>query len=504
MFTTIRKHQRWLMTFIAILTVIAFAWLYNTTDLERVGTNIVAKIYGRDVMVVDIERSLRNYQLALALGQFELVRDLAGTAQTEDQAAENFIWNLMVLQHEAARLGVEPGNDVLLERIKSLPVFQTDGRFDPLKYAAFLQDQLAPRGFTERQLESVVRDALRLEGVRALVQSPAMLQPAALGPALERLAPVDVEVLRFPAAELAKNVAVTDEELEQAFAARQDQLQAPERRAVRYVAFVLTRDEAELENRERVAALQRVATATGDLIQALAEEGLTLEAAAAARGLELQTTPLFAPDGSTGGALVDLDGEVVPAVAGLAFRLPPGEGNYEIVELGNEGYAVIEVAEIEESRPLTLEEARADLRATLIENKRDQIVRDTADATLAAIRHGLGEGKTFAEAAAQANAKPERIERLSAWGEDLTPEQRQVAGLVMEQPVGALTDFQPSPAGGFAVFVTQRHEPDAETLAAQRPMVEQGLLQGEQMLAFLQWLTTAREVADLQILRPMM
>ena len=33
MFTTIRKHQRWLMTLIAALTIIAFAWLYNTTDL---------------------------------------------------------------------------------------------------------------------------------------------------------------------------------------------------------------------------------------------------------------------------------------------------------------------------------------------------------------------------------------------------------------------------------------------------------------------------------------
>ena len=32
MFTTIRKHQRWLMLVIAALTIIAFAFLYNGRD----------------------------------------------------------------------------------------------------------------------------------------------------------------------------------------------------------------------------------------------------------------------------------------------------------------------------------------------------------------------------------------------------------------------------------------------------------------------------------------
>lgn len=504
MFTTIRKHQRWLMTLIAVLTVIAFAWLYNTTDLERVGTNIVAKIYGRDVMVVDVERALRNYQLALALGQFQLVRDLSGGAQTEDQAAENFIWNLMVLQHESAELGVEPGNAVVLERIKSLPVLQTDGHFDPVKYASFLQDQLAPRGFTERQLEAVIRDTLRLEGVRSLVQSPAVLQPGAVAPAVERLSPADVQVLRFDATDLSGGIEVGDEELEQAFAARQASLRAPERRSVRYAAFVLTPEERDLGGRERVAALQRLATATGDFAQILGEEGQTLEQVAAARGVELQTTPFFAPDGATGGALVDLDGEVVPAAAAVAFRLPSGPGNFEIVELGNEGYAVIEVAGIEEARPLTLEEARADLRAELIGIKRDQAVREKAEETLAAIRSAMADGKSFAEAAAGAKAKVEEFEGLTVINEDLSPEQRQVAAAAMDAPVGVVGEFAPGPMGGFAVHVSARHTPEADMLALQLPMIEQGLLQGEEMLLFVQWLTTAREAAGIQILRPMM
>ena len=217
MFTTLRKHQRWLMLVIASLTILAFAFLYNTTNLSQVGSNMVAKIYGRNVMQVDVEKAVRNYQLSLALGQLDLVRALAGQAQNENEAAGNFIWNLMILQHEAVALDVEPGTQSVVDRIKTLPVFQSEGRFDTTKYAEFVQKQLAPRGFTERQLEEVVRDSLRLEGVKALVESPAMLQPSEIEPLLARLAPADVVLLEFDPTALAKDVAVSDEEVQKAY-----------------------------------------------------------------------------------------------------------------------------------------------------------------------------------------------------------------------------------------------------------------------------------------------
>ena len=504
MFTTIRKHQRWLMVLIAALTIIAFAFLYNTTEMDRVGSNIVARIYGRDVMTVDVERAVRVYQLALALGQFELVRDLSGQAQTEDEAANNFIWNLMVLQHESQVLGVEPADEAVLARIKSLPVFQTEGVFDPLKYADFMQQQLAPRGFTERQLEDVIKDSLRLEAIKPLVQSPAMLSPGDLEPALARLAPADVEVVRFDAALVAKDVTVTDEELQAAFEERKQSLQASEKRSVRYAAFVLSPEEKDLQDKARVDALQKIATATGELAQALGEGAPSLSEAAAAKGAEVRTTPMFGADGATDGALADLDGEVVPAAAAVAFRLPTGPGNFEIVELGQDGYAVIEVAEIQPARPLTFDEARADLRADLITQKRAVAVREAAEATLSKMRESLASGQSFAEVAKEAKVKAETMNGLTVFAEDLTPEQRQVAMAVMDAPVGVLGDFLPSPEGGLAAYVAARRDPDAETLAERRPMVEQNLLQGREMLLFAQWLVTAREAAGLQVLRPMM
>ena len=504
MFTTIRKHQRWLMTLIAALTIIAFAWLYNTTDLERVGSNIVAKIYGRDVMQVDIERAVRNYQLALALGQFELVRDLAGQAQSEDEAANNFIWNLMVMQHEAARLGVEPGDQAVVDRIKMLPVFQTAGQFDPVKYSTFMQEQLAPRGFTERQLENVIRDSLRLAGIKDLVGSPAVVMPGEAAAALNRIRPLNLEILRWKATSVAKNVQVGESELTEAFAARAQDLQVPEKLSVRYVLFALTPDQRDLAGAELVAALQKTATATGDLSQALADGGGDLVAVAAEKGLEVQTTPFFAPDAATGAASEGLDGEVVTAAAAVAFRLPQGAGNFEIIQVGNDGFAVVEVAGVEAARPMTFEEARADLLADLIARQRDTMVREAADRDLAEMRAAMDGGKDFAAAARAAGVKPENVSGLSVLDRELAPDRRQIAMAAIDMADGTLGSFAPTPDGGFAVYVASRGELDEQAMAEQRPMMESGLLEGKEMLLFAQWLTTARQESALQILRPMM
>lgn len=504
MFTTLRKHQRWLMLLIAALTIIAFAFLYNTTNMDRVGTNMVARIYGRNVMQVDVEKAVRNYQLSMALGQFDLVRDLAGQAKTEDEAANNFIWNLMVLQHEAAALDVEPSDRAVLDAVKALPVFQTDGQFDAAKYAAFMQEQLAPRGFTERQLESAIKDSLRLKAVKDLVETPAFVAAGDISSALQRVAPADVKLVRFNAATIGKNVKVDDDEIAAGFEERKAKLNSPEKRSVRYVTFLLTPQEASAKDKARIEALQKIATATGDFAQSLGDGGKTLADAAAAKGLALKTTPLFAADGAAGAGLKETEADVVAAAARVAFRLPAAPGNFEILQIGDNGYAVIEVAEVQPARPLTLEEARADIRADLIASKRDTAVREAVGKALPAIRESLASGKSIDEAAKAAGLKTDEMKGLTVMSQDMDAAQRQVAASVMELPAGSLGEFVPAPDGGYVPYVVSRGQPDAEMLSKRRPMIEQGLLQGKKMLLFAQWLTTARENANLQIRRPAM
>jgi hypothetical protein len=120
------------------------------------------------------------------------------------------------------------------------------------------------------------------------------------------------------------------------------------------------------------------------------------------------------------------------------------------------------------------------------------------------VREAIAKGDTFAAAAKAAKADTETMKGLSPFAEDLAPAQRQVVMAVLDQAVGTLGEFVPGPDGGFAAYVVARNEPDAEALAERRPKIEEGMLQGKEMLLFAQWLVTAREAAGLQVLRPMM
>lgn len=505
MFTTLRKHQRWLMLVIAALTIIAFAFLYNTTEMDRVGSNMVAKIYGRKVMQVDIEKAVRNYQLALALGQFDLVRDLAGQAQSEDEAASNFIWNLMVLRHEAKALNIEPGNEAVITRIKSLPVFQKSGQFDPVKYSDFVQQQLAPRGFTERQLEDVVRDALRLQEIKALVEAPAMVLPGDLAPMLARMSPADVVLVEFDRAALAEEVSVSDEEVQRAYDERKQSLQSAETRSLRYVSFALSDKDADKKGKERIAALQKIASDTNTFAQALADSGQSMADFATSRKVDLRETPFFDAKGMVDGKPSDHDSDVISAARDVAFRLQPKQGNYEIVELGEKGYAVIEVASAKAPRPLALDEVRADLRAELITRKGDRALTEKAAAALPEIRTKLAAGQKINDAAKAAGLKTREINGLAIFDENLKPEEREVAMAVADLPDGQLGDLRTrSGGGGFAAYVARRAKPDEDKLKERGPKLEQGILQGKKMLMFAQWLADARRQSGLEMLRPAM
>ena len=112
------------MLVVAILTIIAFIFLYNTTQLDELATVENPTIYGKALTPVAIDRQVKNYQLTMALGQYELLEKLGGTAQDQSRALTEFVWNLLVLQHQSRELGIEPTDDQVAERIKKISTFK--------------------------------------------------------------------------------------------------------------------------------------------------------------------------------------------------------------------------------------------------------------------------------------------------------------------------------------------------------------------------------------------
>src|SRR5215210_4346170 len=110
----LRKHQQFLMILITIMVIIAFVWLYNGTQFDKIVHDEVAKIYGRTVAQTEIERQARRFQLCADLGLFEMLQDLAGAGGFDrDRMYDNFIWNSFVLRHEAGELHILLINDAV-------------------------------------------------------------------------------------------------------------------------------------------------------------------------------------------------------------------------------------------------------------------------------------------------------------------------------------------------------------------------------------------------------
>ena len=322
MITILRKNQRVLMLFIAVLTIIAFIWLYNPATTKELGSNTVATMYGRTISQADVEREVKSFQLALALGQFRLLEDLGGMARDENRALDEFIWNRLVMHHQAKELGIEPTDSQIASHIKAVPVFQTNGQFDPVKYKTFLLEQLGPRGFTELQLENVIRDALRVERIKAIVGAPVAASEAEIREVARVYEKVNAQEVRFSLAASERPSDVTDEEVKSFYEQNGPALIMPETRSVSYVKFAPPAGEKPLEGREKVDALQKVA----DAASAFAERALSdsFEKAAAESGQTIQASPDFDRSGATlpaGGEVSQAPGPDLKNLAPSAFLL---------------------------------------------------------------------------------------------------------------------------------------------------------------------------------------
>ena len=112
--------------------------------------------------------------------------------------------NQIVLQHEAQTFGIEPTADEIKDAEMKLPVFQgAGGEFDPTKYAAFVDDKLTPRGFTDTQLDDLIRLSLQFGKLSEIIEAAVVLTPAEVRLAYEqRFSKTDASVIRLKTATL--------------------------------------------------------------------------------------------------------------------------------------------------------------------------------------------------------------------------------------------------------------------------------------------------------------
>lgn len=493
MIQVLRKNQRVLMLAVAVLTIVAFIFLYNTTQLDELATIKNPTIYGKALTPLAIDRQVKNYQLTLALGQFELLQKLGGTAPDQDRALTEFVWNLLVLQHQSRELGIEPTDDQVANRIKQVPIFQAGGQFDPLKYGQFVSEQLAPRGFTERQLEEVIRDALRLEAMSQIVESPAAISEGEMQAMARAFQPVTAGFVRFERKKEDDKIQISPEEVASIHQQNQSALMADETREARCVVFELPAG-SKLEGKDKVDALQKLANTASELTDSLAQAGASLDTAAAKVGAKIIKLSAFDRTGNPAQASSSLNADTMAELAPAAFLLPKAGSTSDVIQSGDAFY-IIEVTAVNLARPLTLEEARPRIEAQLRSQKAEQIF--TADATSAAnaLRTAVASGKSFAEAAAAQNFKVEEIKNVVAAAESTAPENQAIAGSTLLLKEGEVSNLEGAPWGAFVAQLQSRAPVDQMAFGAREKQIRESLLRNKRDLLFIEWLRVSREAA---------
>lgn len=511
MLSTIRNNQHSLTFLIVILTIVSFVWLYNRTNLAQVGANDVATVYGHVLQQADVDRRAMEYQLAIVLGLTDFVRELGGFAENENVAFSEFIFNQIVIQHEAKHLNVVPSEESIAREITLLPAFQTDGVFDPVKYEQFMKERLAPRGFTERHLEEVISDLLSYRMLHQLVVSPIVVSEAQVREAARIYQPVTAEVIRFSKEAALKEIKPTSLEEKKAFYEKnKTAFVSEEKRSVSYVVFSLPPAAEKLQGKDRVRALQQVATAATTFKQK-GEEGIksgkNLAAIAQANGKSLVATGFFNRRGESGEV-----GEVskkqqvtspkIPEiVTATAFSLGKEKDFSEVVTAGSSFYLVMLEKKVP-SHQLTFEEVAPKIDAFLRGQQAEKKMKEAAYNTLLDLRKALREGKSFAQAATATHHQAEVMSNLSLQEKNsANAEQRLFFQATLTLNEKELSDVKQASWGDFIVYLDHRAPLSNKDWELHHAAIEQEFLEQEQNMIFAQWLNKARAEAKVTVLQ---
>ena len=161
---------------------------------------------------------------------------MAGLGQPAMQVTGTFAVNLIVLRHEAERLGLRPGASEIADVVRRLPAFQGESGFDMNKFSDFVRAGLGPMGLGEEHIEQLVRDELCLNEIKRLLAAGITISKAELDENFQRgYDKFYVNVIRFRSADFDNGITVNDEDVQKYYDAHKAELKSDEKRKVQFV-----------------------------------------------------------------------------------------------------------------------------------------------------------------------------------------------------------------------------------------------------------------------------
>jgi peptidyl-prolyl cis-trans isomerase D len=502
MMKLLRKHRHWLMIVIAILAIPFVFYFVQQPDYGAMRSDRFARIYDRNVSMLEAQQMVRLFNLAQALGMSDFVQNLTPGVQDPNQVYVQFILNLLVLRHEAARLGIRPGSSEVAAVVRALPVFQGESGFDLHKFSDFVQNALAPNGLAEEHIEQLVRDELCLNQIKQLLGTGLSIPEAEINADYQRAYDkLYVSLIRLRPDDFAREITISDEDVQKYYETHKAELKSEEKRKIDFVSLTLTDDQKKLTGKERIDVLQELSDRATDFTQALLEKGADFKQVAEKFHVPVGTTGEFTA------TKTDPQLNVDPQLGAAAFKLSAKEPNSDPIQVAD-GFYILHLAGIEEARPLTIEEAKSKI-VEAINRTRGRELMSTKGAEIAQqLRQGTNSGQVLEAAAQQAGVKVEKIPPFSVLEEatetqdkkpkEESPEMLTIKNAVVYLNPGELTDFLPAGDSGLIAVLEKREPAPDATNSEKKAAFEKRLLDNQRRIVFYEWLRERQQAAGVQ------
>ncbi len=396
-----------------VLAALFVIWGVGTVGGERV--DVVARVHGQTISRRDLERTTavlrRRYEDML---KGNLTADLARSLDLRGHALDQLI-DEALLHHEAERLGVTVSDAELVDEITKMPELQDNGRFNRDRLESALRYQ-RDRG----EFEADVRRGILFQRLNALVTDGVQVSD---GEVEERYRSdheqANLVFVKLAAADLAKTVKFTDDDLQKYLTEHQDRYRVPAGVRARYATYRVADFAAQVQptdgevaeyydlhrddrftEPEQVRArhiLVKVAPDADDKAKAAVRkkaEGLLAKVKAGGDFAALATKNSDDPGSAANGGDLGLfpRGRMAPEFERAAFALDPG-GVSDVVETPF-GLHVIKVEEHRAGGVQALDAVREQIATALRNDKAMELAHKQAEDD----RRSVARGKSFTEA----------------------------------------------------------------------------------------------------------
>ncbi len=487
------------MIVIAILAL-PFCIYFVKTDYSAIRPDRFARIYNRDITLVEAKRDARLLDLARALEMPSLGQDLAAGANKNDQGQvyAQFILNLQILRHEAARLGIRPTQSEIVDVVRNLKAFRGGSGFDLNKYNDFVQNALSPNGLSEAQIEEVATDELCLSRIKQLLATGVSLpENESKANYEEAYGKLFVSVIRLRSADFAKDIQVTDDDVRKYYESHKAEFKSDEKRKVDFVSLSLT------DEQRKIDALQKLADRANDVTQAMLEKGADFKQVAEKFQLPLHGTGEFTA------AAPDPQLNVDPRLGSAAFQLTSQEPVSDPIQVAD-GFYILHLAGIVEAHPLTIEEAKPRIVEAIKNARTRELIATKGAEIVHQLREAMNSGQPLEAAVQKTGVKAEKhapfslLEDPTAKSNDKQEPKNEPSDLiaiknaVAQIEPGSVSDFFPWEDGGAIAVLEKREPPDPAKYPESKAAFDQRYLGNKRTIVFHEWLRDRQRDAGLQ------